>query len=68
MKWLPAVGSTQGTACGKYVIVQANERDWVAYELAPTTGKELAVKPTDGEARQACEDFEREMTALRRSG
>lgn len=64
MKWLPPNGSTQGTQCGKYVVVKANDRDWVAYDLAPTTGKELAVKASDELARKACEDHEDLLASL----
>lgn len=60
MKWLlPTTGGVQHSADKRYCIVKANERDWVAYELAPTTGTELAVKRTDAEARAACEAHER---------
>ena len=69
MKWDKATGSIQQTADGRYVIQHATEHNWVAYAL-PTHGKpeELGVKPTDEEARQVCEDDEREMLVLRRAG
>lgn len=56
MKWDLPNGSVQWSADRKYCIVQANERDWIAYAMRPTTGDELAVKPTDTAARQVCED------------
>ena len=69
MKWLPPTGSTQGTSCGKFVVVQANSKDWIAYALSPYgIGEELGVKASDEDARACCEDHEREMTALRRAG
>lgn len=69
MKWDKPNGSRQGSACGKYVIVQATENNWIAYALTPfATGDELGVKSTDEEARRVCDDHEREMTALRRAG
>ena len=69
MKWLPLQGSTQGTADERYVIVQANSKDWIAYAVTPfATGDELGVKPTPAEAREVCEDHEREMVAMRRAG
>lgn len=60
MKWEKPNGSRQGTVDGKYVIVQATEHNWIAYELGPTAGVELGVKPTDEQARQICEDHERQ--------
>lgn len=66
MKWEKPSGSTQATSDGRYLIVQANERDWVAYELAPTTGQELAVKRTDEEARAACESHEALLVSMRK--
>ena len=68
MKWDKPNGSVQWSTCRKFCIVQANSMDWIAYEMGLTTGKELAVRPTDEAARTACEDYEREMTALRRAG
>lgn len=69
MNWLPPNGSTQGTKCGRYVIVQANNQDWIAYALTPYgTGDDLGKKASDAEARTVCEDHEREMLALRRAG
>lgn len=65
MKWLNPNGATQHTADHRYAVVQATEHNWVAYELGPTTGVELGVKPTDEQARQVCEDHERQ--AMRRS-
>ena len=69
MKWEKPQGSTQHTTDGRYCIVQANSQHWVAYEMTPFgAAKDLATKPTDAEARTVCEDYEREMVAMRRAG
>ena len=66
MKWLPPNGSSQHSENKRYCVVEANSKQWVAYELAPTTGQELAVKPTAAEAKQACEDHEDFLIAARK--
>lgn len=67
MKWLPPTGSTQGTQCGRYVIVQANSKDWVAYDIAlSTAARELGVRDTDLRARAVCEAEEARLMASRR--
>jgi hypothetical protein len=59
MKWDKPNGARQGTVDGRYVIVQATENNWIAYELTQFgTGNELGVKPTDAEARNVCEDHD----------
>ena len=59
MKWLPANGSTQANADGRYVIVNATSKHWISYELTPYgTGKDLGTSSTDEEARQVCEEHE----------
>lgn len=77
MKWNKPAGSTQGTCCGNYVIVQANSQQWIAYALSPyATGKELGVVQVDeknpdkapADAREICESHERELMALRKAG
>lgn len=71
MKWDKPTGSTQHTADGRYAIMHATVEtpNWIAYALEQY-GKpaEIGVKPTDIEARQLCEDHEREMVALRKAG
>lgn len=67
MKWLPPAGSTQHSADGRYVIVQANTQHWVAYQLHSTTATELSVKPTDAEARTVCDTHESQLIAARKS-
>lgn len=67
MKWLPPTGSTQGTADGRYVIVEANSRDWVAYDISlSTAAKELGVRDSDLKARGLCEAHEALITAAHR--
>ena len=67
MKWLPPNGSTQGTACGRYVIVQATSQDWIAYDIAAgTTGREMGSRKSDADARALCEAAERSLMAERR--
>lgn len=64
MKWLPPNGSVQGTADGKYVIVQANSQDWIAYDIAGgTTGQEIGSRKSDADARALCEAAERSLMA-----
>lgn len=58
MKWDKPNGSTQHTVDRRYCIVQAVEGTWIAYELGPTIGNEIGMKPTDAEAREVCEDYE----------
>lgn len=64
MKWLPPTGSTQGTADGRYVIVQATSQDWVAYDISSgTTAREIGSRKSDADARALCEAAERTMLA-----
>lgn len=69
MKWLPPAGSTQGSSCGRYVIVAANSQDWVAYDIsARTAAQELGSRKSDSDARALCEAAERQLMAgVRRS-
>jgi hypothetical protein len=67
MKWLPPAGSTQGTACGRYVIVQANSQHWVAYDIgARTAAQEIGTRGNDADARALCEAAERALMASAR--
>lgn len=64
MKWLPPTGSTQGSACGHYVIVQANSKDWIAYDITLTTAaKDLGTTKSDIGARALCEAEEATLMA-----
>lgn len=65
MKWLPPAGSTQQSSCGRFCIVQANSKDWVAYEMHFTTAKELGVRGDAEMAKACCEHHE---ASLRRAG
>jgi hypothetical protein len=55
MKWQPMMGSTQYSADKRYCIVRANQQQWVAYKLGPTTGQELGVAVDEDAARRICE-------------
>lgn len=69
MKWEKPTGPVQMSSDGRYTIQHATETNWVAYAIPKYgNGEELGTKPTDAEARQVCEDHEREMVALRRAG
>lgn len=66
MKWDRPLGSTQSTTDGRYVIVQANSRDWVAYQMGYTIVNELGVRDSDLKARACCEAYEAQSTAAHR--
>lgn len=66
MKWDKPNGSVQQTSCGRYVIVQANSQDWVAYQMGYTHAKDLGSRKSDEEARQCCEDHESQLVAAHR--
>ncbi len=64
MKWLPPNGSSQGSADGRYVVVQANSQHWIAYDIAGgTTAREIGVRGNDCDARALCEGAERALMA-----
>ncbi len=69
MKWLPAWGMVQMSACGRYTVQHPTERDWVAYAI-PSYGQPAKLGEFDSgeKARTRCDDDEREMVALRRAG
>lgn len=69
MKWLDPNGATQHSADHRYVVVQATSEQWIAYDIAGFgMGKELGVRSDPEKARQVCEDWDRELNALRKSG
>lgn len=70
MKWDKLDGSVQFSTDKRFSIVRAAETGpiWIAYAMGPTTGEQLGTTNSDELARTLCEDHEREMTALRRSG
>lgn len=70
MKWDKPTGSVQWSLDRRYSIVRAAETGpiWIAYAMASTTGEQIGTINSDELARTLCEDHEREMTALRRSG
>lgn len=64
MKWLPPAGATQGTTDGRYVIVQANSKDWIAYDVSSgTSGRQIGASSSDADARALCEAAERALMA-----
>lgn len=66
MKWDKPTGVTQHTVDRRYCIVHAVESIWIAYQLGPTTGKDLGEANTDERARDLCERHERENVAPRK--
>lgn len=67
MKWLPPNGGTQGTSDGRYVVVQANSQDWIAYDITlSTSAVEIGSRKSDADARALCEAAERSLMAERR--
>lgn len=66
MKWEQPLGSTQTTSDGRYCIVAANSRDWVAYQMGYTTVKELGTRESDVKARACCEAYEAQRVAAHR--
>jgi len=66
MKWDKANGSVQQSADGRYVIVQANSQDWVAYQMGYTCAKDLGTRDSDLKARGLCEAHEAQLVAAHR--
>lgn len=67
MKWLAPDGATQGTADGRYVIVEANSKDWVAYDIGlGTAAQEIGTRNSAADARALCESAERALMAVLR--
>jgi len=57
MKWLSPTGSTQNSKCGRYMVVKANSKHWVAYYrgISGNTHIELGTRHDDEQARACCE-------------
>lgn len=67
MKWLSPNGSTQATADGRYVIVNATSQHWISYELTPySTGEDLGTSSSAEEARKRCEEHQAQVVSVRR--
>ena len=66
MKWDKPAGSTQQSSDGRYVIVQANSQDWVAYRMGYTCAQDLGTSHSDEEARKLCESHESQLQAEHR--
>ncbi len=66
MKWDKPTGSVQQTSCGRYVIVQANSQDWVAYQMGFTCANDVGTRNSDAAARECCEEHEKQLIAAHR--
>lgn len=67
MKWDKSTGSMQWSTDKRYFIVQANSSTWIAYrKTSEATGDQLGEAADDEGARQVCEDYERDMVALKK--
>lgn len=67
MKWDKPTATVQWSADKRYLIVEANSQDWVAYEATPfVTAMELGVKRSAEEARQCCEAHEALLVSMRK--
>jgi hypothetical protein len=67
VKWDPPTATVQWSADKRYIVVEANSKDWVAYEATPfQTAMELGVKSSAAEARKACEDHEEFLVSMRK--
>ena len=63
MKWDKPTGCTQHTSDGRYCIMAANSKDWVAYLLGYTCANDLGTRNSDEDARQLCEANEARRSA-----
>lgn len=63
MKWRPPAGATQHSADGRYCVVEANSKDWIAYEMHSTTATELGLRDSALKARACCEAEEARLLA-----
>jgi len=66
MKWDKLAGCTQQTSDGRYLIMHANSRDWVAYRMGYTIAQDLGTTDSDEKARELCETHEAQLTAAHR--
>ena len=57
MKWLPATGATQMSSDGKYLVMQANSKDWIAYALNERA--DLGTVGASEDAQALCESHSR---------
>lgn len=70
MKWDKPNGTVQWSADHRYHIQEATSGFWIAYAVSAfgNDAEKLGECGSDEEARECCDDYERQMTALRRSG
>lgn len=67
MKWEKPIGSTQQTHDGRYLVMAANECDFVAYCLAEyDRPQDIGTRDSDVKARGLCEAHEAQLTAAHR--
>lgn len=67
MKWDKPTATVQWSADKRYLVVEANSQDWVAYEATPfVVATELGVKPSAEEARKCCEDHEALVVSMKK--
>jgi hypothetical protein len=66
MKWDKPTGSIQQTQDGRYVVMQANSKDWVAYMVGSVSSQDLGTGESDEKARGLCEAHEAQLTAAHR--
>lgn len=70
MKWDQPDGSVQWSSDRRYHVQRATSGYWVAYAMSAfrNDAEKLGEHNSDEAARDCCDDFERQMTALRLSG
>lgn len=61
MKWLPATGATQTSADGRYLIMEANHKDWIAYALNERA--DLGTVNSSEDAQAICDSHARAVLA-----
>jgi hypothetical protein len=68
MKWKDGGGCLIRSADGKYLVMQATNGWWVAYEISAfnNTAEKIAEKDSEEGAKTACDDYERDMEVLRK--
>lgn len=70
MKWDVPDGAVQWSSDRRYHVQRATSGYWIAYAMSAfgTGAEKLGEHNTDEAARQCCDDYERQMLALRRAG
>jgi hypothetical protein len=69
MKWEKPIGPVQMSSDGRYSIQHPIGITWIAYSIATVgTPAKLGEFDSDEKAKERCDDDERELTALRKSG